>query len=38
MKVMLSKDQTDDNDHLHLNQATSALEDMLTNAEEFTSS
>lgn len=32
------RSDSDDNDDVHLNQAASALEDMLTNAEEFTSS
>jgi hypothetical protein len=31
-------DSDDDDDDVHLNQAASALEDMLTNAEEFTNS
>jgi hypothetical protein len=32
------RSDSDDNDDVHLNQAASALEDMLTNAEEFTNS
>lgn len=32
------RSDSDDNDDVHLNQAASTLEDMLTNAEEFTSS
>jgi hypothetical protein len=32
------RSDSDDNDDVHLNQAASALEDMLTHAEEFTSS
>lgn len=32
------RSDSDDDDDVHLNQAASALEDMLTNAEEFTNS